>query len=214
MYFCIVKLRATKTSHIMKILKTKSYYFGVELSADNSINITAEYQHIGNGKWINCHSMPWPDATALIGSIGGIDKVLERCEEVEDLAALVEGRNAANAASRERQKAADAEKAQNKYLRISEEYAAAFVGKKVVESTLGNIAILLKYLNTMNWGVWELPAMTIGYSCNQYDCDGKTAVTIKLDEPVKGYTKLSIGAPRGHLTAYTNIERAILLTEE
>lgn len=198
----------------MKILKTKSYYFGVELSADNSLNITAEYQHIGNGKWISCHSMPWPDAAALIGSLGGVDKVLARCEEIDDLAALVEGRNAVNIASRERQAAADAEKAQNKYLRISENYEKAFVGKEVVESTLGNIAILLKFLNTMNWGAWRLPAMTIGYSCHQYDCDGKIAVTIKLDEPVNGYTKLSYGAPRGHLTAYTNIDRAILLSEE
>jgi hypothetical protein len=66
----------------------------------------------------------------------------------------------------------------------------------------------------MNWGVWKLPAMTIGYSCNQYDCDGKSAVTIKLDEPVNGFTNLSYGTPRGHLTAYTNIDRAIFLTEE
>lgn len=198
----------------MKILKTKNYYFGVELTADKSLNITAEYKHIGNGKWISCHSMPWPDAAALIGSFGGVDKVLARYEEIDDLATLVEGRNVANIASRERRAAADAEKAQNKYLRISEDYEKAFVGKEVVESTLGNIAILLKYLNTANWGVWRLPAMTIGYSCHQYDCDGKSAVTIKLDEPVNGYTKLSYGAPRGHLTAYTNIERAILLTEE
>lgn len=198
----------------MKILKTKSYYFGVELSADNSLKITAEYQHIGNGKWISCHSMPWPDAAAIIGSFGGVDKVLARCEDIDDLAAQVEGRNAANIASRERQAAADAEKVKNKYLRISEDYENAFVGKEVVESTLGNIAILLKFLNTMNWGVWKLPAMTIGYSCHQYDCDGKIAITIKLDEPVNGYTKLSYGAPRGHLTAYTNIDRAILLSEE
>ena len=198
----------------MKILKTKNYYFGVELNADKSLNITAEYQHIGNGKWISCHSMPWPDAAALIGSFGGVDKVLARCEEIDDLAALVETRNVANIASRERRAAADAEKAENKYLRISEDYKKAFVGKEVVESTLDNIAILLKYLNTMNWGVWKLPTMTISYSCNQYDCDGKSAVTIKLDEPVNGYTKLSYGAPRGHLTGYTKIERAILLTEE
>ena len=85
----------------MKILKTKNYYFGVELTTDNSLIITAEYQHIGNGKWISCHSMPWPDAAALIGSFGGVDKVLARCEEIDDLAALVEGRNAANIASRE-----------------------------------------------------------------------------------------------------------------
>lgn len=198
----------------MKILKTKNYYFGVEVSADNSLKITAEYQHIGSGKWISCHSMPWTDAALLIGSIGGVDKVLERCEEIDDLAALVEGRNAANIASRERKAAAYAEKAQNKYLRISEDYEKAFVGKEVVESTLGNIAILLRFLNTMNWGAWELPAMTVGYSCHQYDCDGKIAVTIQLDEPVNGYTKLSYGAPRGHLTAYTNIDRAILLSEE
>lgn len=198
----------------MKILKTKNYYFGVELSADNSLNITAEYKHIGNGKWISCNSTPWSDAAALIGSIGGVDKVLALCEEIDDLAALIEERNAANIASRERRDAADAEKAKNKYLRINEDYEKTFVGKDVVESTLGNIAILLKFLNTMNWGVWKLPAMTVGYRCTQYDCNGKSAVTIKLDEPVNGYTKLSYGAPRGHLTAYSNIDRAILLTEE
>lgn len=41
------------------------------------------------------------------------------------------------------------------------------------------------------------------YQCNQYDCDGKTATTIKLDQPIsvggRMGTQFVYGAPRGHL---------------
>ena len=51
--------------------------------------------------------------------------------------------------------------------------------------------------------------MTIGYQCNQYDCDGKMATTIKLDEPImvagEMGTMFQYGAPRGHLTKYERI---------
>lgn len=59
------------------------------------------------------------------------------------------------------------------------------------------------------WGVWNLPKMTVGYVCHQYDCDGKTATTIKLDTPVmffeKPETMFVYGNPRGHLENYTKI---------
>ena len=55
----------------------------------------------------------------------------------------------------------------------------------------------------------ELPKMTIGYICNQYDCDGKIATTMKLDESIKLYedenetcSMFQVGAPVGHLTKY------------
>jgi len=64
-------------------------------------------------------------------------------------------------------------------------------------------------LNTVNWGVWHLPKMTIGYSCHQYDCNGKTATTIKLDTPIKYWDKpetmFVYGNPRGHLEKYSKI---------
>lgn len=51
--------------------------------------------------------------------------------------------------------------------------------------------------------------MTIGYSCHQYNCDGKTATTIKLDRPIMVYdepgTMFEVGAPIGYLTKYRSI---------
>ena len=82
-------------------------------------------------------------------------------------------------------------------------------GGGVLESNSGNIYLLLEYLNTQNWGGWDLPKMTIGYSCAQYDCDGKQATTIKLDEPIeydgKFLSKFEVGAPHRHLMKYQKI---------
>lgn len=198
----------------MKVLRTKSYFFGITTNADNTLNVTAEYVHVGFGKWETCHSTPWDNAAALIGSFGGVDKLLARCQDVDDLPAMVANLNEYNSKGRERQAASDAAKEEARTARVEQEYKDAFGdGTQATESTLENIAILLRYLNSTNWGVWHLPTMTIGYACHQYDCDGKRASTIKLDEPVEGYTKLQYGAPRGHLTAYTNVERAILKRE-
>ena len=82
-------------------------------------------------------------------------------------------------------------------------------GGDVLESNSSNIYLLLELLNTQNWGGWELPKMTIGYSCAQYDCDGKQATTIKLDEPIEYDGELlinfEVGAPLRHLTKYKKI---------
>lgn len=102
-----------------------------------------------------------------------------------------------------------AEKAKERLQEIENEYNDMISATDVIPSTIENIRILLKYLNTKNWGGWDLPKMTIGYSCNQYDCDGKIASTIKLDEPIDYYgekeTKFVVGAPSGHLTHYKRL---------
>ena len=84
----------------------------------------------------------------------------------------------------------------------------------VIPSTPENVATVLHYLNTMNWGGWDLPAMSIGYTANQYDCDGHQATTMTLDEPINMaeyygmdddtclVSKFQTGAPHGHLTKY------------
>lgn len=77
----------------------------------------------------------------------------------------------------------------------------------VIETTYENIGIVLRYLNTQNWGGWKLPKMTIGYACHQYDCDGKIATTMKLDEAIEVYdgekeSMFQTGAPHGHLQKY------------
>lgn len=51
--------------------------------------------------------------------------------------------------------------------------------------------------------------MSIGYQCNQYDCDGRQATTIKLDTPIQYNGEMvyqfQTGAPRGHLNKYHRI---------
>lgn len=80
---------------------------------------------------------------------------------------------------------------------------------KIFETNEANIRRVLLYLNSMNWGVWQLPAMTIGYSAHQYDCDGHQATTITLDEPInyqgEMVCKFKVGGGRRHLTQYRYI---------
>lgn len=78
-----------------------------------------------------------------------------------------------------------------------------------ITTTPESISIVLAYLRIVNWGVWELPPMSIGYRCAQYDCDGKIAVTMILSKPIDYYgemvNRFVKGAPVGHLMKYRRI---------
>ncbi len=74
-----------------------------------------------------------------------------------------------------------------------------------ITSNLVNLKIVMDFLNTQNWGWWNLPKMTIGYAAHQYDCDGKIATTFKLDQPINGNTLFKVGGKRGHLNKYTSL---------
>lgn len=76
---------------------------------------------------------------------------------------------------------------------------------EVIPSTLENIRIVLLHLNEQNWGGWVLPKMSIGYSVAQYDCDGVSASTMKLDKPVDGDKLFKVGGKRGHLNKYRQL---------
>ena len=150
---------------------------------------------------------PLENAGAFIVSQGGIEAILAKCKEVteeqfaEDRKQLL--------LRHEQAKQRSQELAMGNRKRHEEEYNAVFSGDVAVETTVENIRILLRYLNDINWGVWQLPSMTIGYSCHQYDCDGKTATTIKLDRPIEyrgeKFTQFQYGAPSGHLRDYYRI---------
>jgi len=77
----------------------------------------------------------------------------------------------------------------------------------VIPTTIGNLQILMNHLNSFNWGLWTLPRMSVGYSAQQYDCDGSLATTVILDRPLNGRTHFVLGGKRGHLTKYTDIGR-------
>lgn len=79
-----------------------------------------------------------------------------------------------------------------------------------VPATIANITAILRYYKMQGF-VGDLLPMDIGYSCNDYDCDGKYAVAIKLERPItynedgEQSDRFVCGAPRGHLTKYTRI---------
>ncbi len=79
-----------------------------------------------------------------------------------------------------------------------------------VPATIENITAILHYYK-MQGSVGELLPMTIGYSCNGYDCDGTYAVAIKLDRPIvynedgDMSNRFVCGAPRGHLVKYQRV---------
>lgn len=82
----------------------------------------------------------------------------------------------------------------------------------VIPATVENIRTVLLHLNEQNWGGWTLPKMSIGYAAHQYDCEGKTATTIKLVEPIsseeygiENESMFVVGAPNGHLTNYQRL---------
>ena len=81
-----------------------------------------------------------------------------------------------------------------------------------IEASVYNLYVLMRYLRSIPRGQWQLPTLSQGYSVNQYDCNGKIAVTIILNDGIttedgKVIKKLQYGAPMGHLSNYNNIGR-------
>lgn len=189
----------------MKILKTNTNTYVVEQNADGSLTIT--YDGVNR---IN-------NAGMFINQMGGIDGVLARCEDkdytIDEVKQyLVEEYNNKKEAHKRLHQAALNREAKWNAERVAkyEALVAQYEGQ-AIPTTYENIGIILRYLNTKNWGGWDLPKMTIGYACHQYDCDGKTASTMTLDEPInisededssEMVCKFQVGAPHGHLTQY------------
>lgn len=146
---------------------------------------------------------PLENAGSFIVSQGGIEAILSKCKEVTD-EQFAEDRKQL-LMRHEQAKLRSQELALANRKRHEQDYNAVFNGG-TIETTVENIRILLRYLNDINWGVWQLPSMTIGYNCNQYDCDGKTATTITLDSPIEyrgeKVLQFQYGAPSGHLRRY------------
>lgn len=195
----------------MKIIKTTNRTYVVDQNADGSLTITY------NG------TNPICNAGMFINQMGGIPGVLARCEEgdytIEGIKEYFADMSRMKKESQERSRQAALEREAKWNAERVEKYEAlvAQYEGQAIPTTYENIGIVLRYLNTQNWGVWNLPKMTIGYSCNQYDCDGKTASTMKLDEPIdirddeekaeegslpEMISMFQVGAPRGHLNNY------------
>lgn len=81
-----------------------------------------------------------------------------------------------------------------------------------IDTTIDNLYILMRYMYNIPCFDWKLPKLSQRYSYHLYECDGKFAVTIILNEGIfsndgKLVKKLQYGAPKGHLSQYINIGR-------
>ncbi len=87
--------------------------------------------------------------------------------------------------------------------------ALEIIKNQPIEANEENLSLVLFYLNEQNWGGWNLPQLTVGYSANQYDCDGSVATTITLDKPImidgELISKFKTGGKRGHLNNYRSL---------
>lgn len=175
-----------------KMYFTSKKSFLVEQNADGTLLITK-----------TSTMKPLENAGSFIVSQGGIEAILSKCKEVTDEQFAEDRKQLLMRHEQAKQRSQELALANRK--RHEQDYNAVFNGG-TIETTVENIRILLRYLNDINWGVWQLPSMTIGYSCNQYDCDGKTATTITLNSPIEyrgeQVLQFQYGAPSGHLRRY------------
>lgn len=192
-----------------KIFKTKRVIYRVERNENGKLDIYREYFSLKNMDSWQKDGRKFDNAGSLIITAGGIEALLSQCEDVEDVDGMIARLNVEKEEIRRRADA-ERERQQIEYSTIAETaYHRLFDGVDVVDAKAETVYALLRYLNNQNWGLWHLPKMTIGYQCSQYDCDGKKATVIKLDQPIvvagELGTMFQYGAPRGHLSKYRKI---------
>lgn len=110
---------------------------------------------------------------------------------------------------REEKKRREAEKLAIRYAESKEKLAELQEKYESIPVTEDNIRVVIRFLSSQNYGVWDLPKMEIGYSANQFDCDGKIATTMTFDKPIsidgRMCSKFVVGAPAGYLTKYVRL---------
>lgn len=148
---------------------------------------------------------PFAGAGMLIKSTGSIDNFLKYCIDREHAEARIKAQRICRTPEYRKQQAQrTAEREAIAAIRHKEEFDAL---PRPIPATYDNIGIVLRYLRDQNYGGVSLPAMTIGYSFNMYDCDGRLAAAMITDEDIidEGENlgrKFEVGAPVGHLTKY------------
>lgn len=170
--------------------------------------VTRPYERAAQNQWKPTGEEVFRDAGMFIQQQGGVEALLSKSKWVDDLDDHVKYLNAQAQAAHEKNHNIAMKRDAEREAQAKAEYERLFSGE-VTETNEETVGALLRYLNTMNWGGWNLPKMTIGYACHQYDCDGKTATTIKLDAPInvggEMGTMFEYGAPFGHLTKYRRV---------
>lgn len=186
---------------------TKRNVYQITKNDDGTVTFYPEDKNAGN----------------MIAQRGGVESFLTCCKEdtrsYEEMLAERQQEQQAEyerkkAASQQRKKAEE-EAAMKAYSELLASYGMDInhIDKSVViDATTKNLYTIMRYMQITNCGIWKLPRLSQGYAANQYDCDGRTVVTVLLDKGVitkggKLVRELQYGAPMGHLNNYTNIGR-------
>lgn len=167
----------------------------------------------------------YPDvknAGGIIMQQGGIQGFLAHCVEddrdydafLKDFDLIMKKQDECRIEMRKRNAIKRADAAINGYKALLAKYGidpACPEKGGVIEATAVNLRILMRYLQSVNCGLWRLPRLSQGYAAHQHDCGGKTAVTVFLDEGIESdgkiYKKLQYGAPTGFLNQYAPVGR-------
>lgn len=150
-----------------------------------------------------------PNAGIFIKNLGGVESLKAKCFSdprslIEIRTEILEKQKAAKEAAKNRAKikAAEKEKASCERLKALLECSP----NGVLKATEENIRVLARYLSATNYGLWNLPPMSVGYSANQYE---NGCVTIKFDSPIifegQKETRLAFGAKANELKTYTHV---------
>lgn len=148
---------------------------------------------------------PFADAGMLIKSTGGIGNFLTFCIDEEHAKARIEAQRICRSPEyRRAQTQKQAEREAIASIRHKEDFDAL---PRPIPATYDNIGVVLRYLRDQNYGGVTLPPMTVGYTFNMYDCDGRLAAAMVTDEDIieDGENlgrRFVVGAPAGHLVKY------------
>lgn len=187
---------------------TKKNVYQITKNEDDTVTFYPEDKNAGN----------------MIAQRGGVESFLTECckEDARSYEEVLVERQQEQQAEKERKKAAsqqrkkaEEEAAMKAYNELLASYGMDInhIDKSVViDATAKNLYIIMRYMQITNWGIWKLPRLSQGYAANQYDCDGRTVVTITLDKGIvtedgKLVRELQYGAPMRYLIKYTNIGR-------
>jgi len=185
-----------------KLFMTNTSVYLVNQNEDGSLLISMKT----NGESI-------PNAGNFISNAGGIEAILSRCID-SDISIEQYRLNKMEQIKLDKLSKSDElkQKAIEKSKQIKQDFISLSEKHTTIPVTIDNLRIVMRWLNNENWGSWTLPKMSIGYSANQFDCDGKSAVAIKLDTPisdeeygVQNEKMFSYGNPNGHLDKYFRI---------
>ena len=150
---------------------------------------------------------PFKDAGLLIKSFRSLDDFWAHCidkQEMDERKARCEFHRTPEYIAMKNNK--EKERKESERIVATNQFEALKARQYPIPAPYENIGIVLRWLNTQNWDEWNLPELTISYSANQYDCDGKSASTLILDTPImvddKPIRKFEFGAPHGYLIHY------------